>query len=47
MLLAVRRNYKTAIIFDDHKDFGGVGDGHARVVVKKLMKKRMGEMVVQ
>ena len=49
MLLVVRRNYKT--IVDDHEDFGGVGDGYARVEVKKLvfmlMKKRMGEMVVQ
>ena len=48
MLLVVRRNYKTAIIVDDHEDFDGVGDGYARVVVKKLvfmlMKKRMGEM---
>ena len=48
MLLVVRRNYKTAVIVEDHEDFGDVGDGHARVVVKKLvfmlMKKRIGEM---
>ena len=28
MLLVVRRNYKTAIIVEDHEDVGGVGDGH-------------------
>ena len=48
MLLVVRRNYKTATNVEDHEDVGGVGDGHTRVVVKKLvfmlMKKRMGEM---